>query len=32
LVLLRLERIAPRSGWDRTPSGHAGLSSTKYVR
>jgi len=32
LVLFRLERIAPRSGWDRTPSGHAGLSSTKYVR
>ena len=32
LVLLRLERIAPHSGWDRTPSGQAGLSSTKYVR
>src|SRR5579863_157687 len=28
LVLLRLERIAPHSGWDRTPSSQAGLSST----
>lgn len=32
LVLLRLERSAPHAGWDRTPSGAAGLSSTKYVR
>lgn len=28
LVLLRLERSAPHLGWDRSPSGPAGLSST----
>ena len=32
LVLLRLERIAPRSGWDPDKSGQATLSHTKYVR
>lgn len=32
LFLLRLERIAPRRGWDQAKSGHPGLSHTRYVR
>ena len=32
LILLRLERIAPRGGWGPTKSGQAGLTQTRYVR
>jgi protein SCO1/2 len=32
LILFRLERIAPRSGWDPPKSGQAGLTHTRYVR
>lgn len=32
LILLRLERVAPRSGWDSPKSGQAGLTQTRYVR
>ena len=32
LILIRLERIAPRRAWDDTKSGHSGLKQTGYVR
>ena len=32
LILLRLERIAPRRAWDDTKSGQSGLKPTGYVR
>jgi protein SCO1/2 len=32
LILLRLERIAPRRAWDQDKSGNAALSQTRYVR
>src|SRR5579872_3381899 len=31
LILFRLERIAPRSGWDQTKSGQPGLTRKRYV-
>ena len=31
LILFRLERIAPRSGWDQTNSGKPGLTRKRYV-
>ncbi|HET9308786.1 MAG TPA: SCO family protein [Candidatus Sulfotelmatobacter sp.] len=31
LILFRLERIAPRSGWDQTNSGQPGLTRKRYV-
>ena len=32
LILFRLERVAPRSGWDPPKSGQAELTQTRYVR
>jgi len=32
LILLRLERIAPRRAWDQSKSGNPALSQTRYVR
>lgn len=32
LILFRLERVAPRSGWDAPKSGQAGNTQTRYVR
>ena len=32
LILFRLERVAPRSGWDAPKSGQAGITQTRYVR
>ena len=31
-VLIRLDRVAPHQGWDKSESGQSGLKHTRYVR
>jgi len=31
-ILIRLDRVAPHQGWDKSESAHSGLKHTRYVR